>query len=64
MGRNFKERAAYVYLHGMKSQIPRKLLYSLKRKWWRHNYDIGDMRLKRNNKRAKETKNNLKHSNL
>lgn len=58
MGRNYKERAAYAYLHDTKSQISRKLLYSLKRKWWRYNFDIGDMRLKRNNKRTSENQSN------
>lgn len=47
MGKNYKERAAYAYLHDTGRNIPRKLLYRIKRKWWRHNYEIGEMRKKR-----------------
>lgn len=47
MSKNYKERAAYAYLHDTDTPISRKLLYRLKRKWWRHNYDIGEMRVKR-----------------
>lgn len=48
MGNNYKERAAYAYLHDIGRNIPRKLLYRIKRKWWRHNFDIGEMRKKKN----------------
>ncbi len=47
MGNNYKERAAYAYLHDIGRNIPRKLLYRIKRKWWRNNFDIGEMRKKR-----------------
>ena len=47
MGKDYKERAAYAYLHDTGRNIPRKLLYRIKRKWWRHNYEIGEMRKKR-----------------
>lgn len=46
MGKDYKERAAYAYLHDTGRNIPRKLLYRIKRKWWRHNYEIGEMRAK------------------
>ena len=46
MGKNYKERSAYAYLHDTGRNIPRKLLYRIKRKWWRHNFDIGEMRAK------------------
>lgn len=49
MGRNYKERAAYAYQHGTGRAIPQKLLYRIKRKWWRRNNDIGEMRAKRKN---------------
>ena len=48
MGKNYKERAAYAYLHDIGRNIPRKLLYRIKRKGWRNNYEIGDMRNKKN----------------
>lgn len=48
MSKNYKERAAYAYLHDTCRNIPRKLLYRIKRKWWRHNFDIGEMRKKKN----------------
>ena len=47
MGKDYKERAAYAYLHDTGRNIPRKLLYQIKRRWWRHNFDIGEMREKR-----------------
>lgn len=47
MSKNYKERAAYAWIHETGRNIPRKLLYRIKRKWWRHNYDIGAMRAKR-----------------
>lgn len=59
MGKDYKERAAYAYLHDTGRNIPRKLLYRIKRKWWRHNFDIGEMRKKKNElikKRKKGTK--------
>ncbi len=49
MSKNDKERAAYAWIHETGRNIPRKLLYRIKRKWWRHNYDIGEMRAKRKN---------------
>ena len=48
MGKDYKERAAYAWIHGTCRNIPRKLLYRIKRKWWRHNFDIGEMRKKKN----------------
>lgn len=47
MSKNYKERAAYAYLHDTGRQVSRKLLYRIKRKWWRRNNDIGEMREKR-----------------
>ncbi len=47
MSRNYKERAAYAYLHDIDRQISQKLLYRIKRKWWRYNNDVGEMRAKR-----------------
>lgn len=47
MSKDYKERAAYAYLHDTGRNIPRKLLYRIKRKWWRHNYEIGEMRNKK-----------------
>lgn len=54
MGKNYKEQATYSYLHDTGRSISRKLLYRLKRKWWRHNCDIGEMRVKRRNKDEEE----------
>lgn len=50
MGKNYKERAAYAWIHDTGARISRKLLYRIKRKWWRYNNDIGEMRSKRKNK--------------
>jgi hypothetical protein len=45
MGRNWKEKAAYRYIH-FDMPIPRHL-FGIRMKWWRHNFDIGEMRYKR-----------------
>lgn len=52
MGKNFKEKYSYLYFHGL-SQIPYKFLIKFKKKCWRHNYDIGEMRIKRLNIKEK-----------
>lgn len=46
MGRNYKEKAAYHYLHDIKS-VPRKMMIKLFKKWNRHNFDIDEMRYNR-----------------
>lgn len=56
MSKNYKERAAYAYLHDTGRRISRNLLYCIKRKWWRHNYDVGEMRKKKNELIKKQTK--------
>lgn len=43
MGKDYKQRAAYRYLHGT-GDIPRKMLIRIFKKWNRHNFDIGEMR--------------------
>ena len=45
MSRNWKEKTAYRYVH-LGIPIPTHLL-SIRRKWWRYNFDIGKMRYKR-----------------
>lgn len=49
MSKNHKEQAAYAWLHDTGRHISSKLLYRIKRKWWRYNYGIGEMRAKRKN---------------
>ena len=59
MGRNFKERQAYLYLHGLIDKVS----FMLHRKWSRNNWDIGEFRALRKEKTEriidKETKNTL-----
>lgn len=43
MGKDYKQRAAYRYLHGI-GDIPKKMLIRIFKKWNRHNFDIGEMR--------------------
>lgn len=47
MSKNHTEQAAYAYQHGTDRLITRKMLYRLKRKWWRHNFNIGEMRFRK-----------------
>lgn len=45
MGKNYKERGAYDYLHG--KQVNSNLLFRIFRKWKRHNWDVGEYRAER-----------------
>lgn len=45
MSRNWKEKAAYRYVH-LGIPIPTHL-FCIREKWWRYNFDIGEMRYKR-----------------
>lgn len=47
MSKNHKEQSAYAYQHDTGRLITRKMLYRLKRKWWRHNFNIGEMRFRK-----------------
>lgn len=65
MGKNYKEVLAYHYLHGI-SDIPRNMLVKLKKKWSRHNFNIGEYRADRVRKRQeifdKDWNNELKNN--
>lgn len=60
MGKNYKEKCSYYYLHDIKD-IPFKMYISLKHKWNRHNFDLDEMRYLRNKKRIKILNNQLKN---
>ncbi len=45
MSRNWKEKAAYRYVH-LGIPIPTHL-FCIRKKWWRYNFYIGEMRYKR-----------------
>lgn len=45
MGKNFREQAAYDYLHDKKEKIKIKHFWSIMRKWQRLNFNIGESRL-------------------
>lgn len=51
MSNNFKEQAAYDYMHGNKSKIKSKYKHSILNKWDRHNYEITEFRIMRNRKK-------------
>lgn len=62
MGRNYKERQSYAYLHGLVDKVSIRL----KIKWNRRNWNVGKFRALRKHKREKiintETKKNLNES--
>lgn len=43
MGKNYKEKASYKFLHGMDDSVPE----SVRNKWDRKNFDVGRFRAKR-----------------
>lgn len=47
MSKDFKQRTAYKYLHGNLEQVPA----NIEKKWNRHNFDVGESRKKRIDKR-------------
>lgn len=63
MGKNYKEIFSYKYLHDI-GRVPRKFLIKLFKKWNRHNFDINEMRARRNKIKQnifdKDWKNELK----
>ena len=52
MGKNYKEQAAYDYLHENKP-VKFFLLIKLFKKWRRYNWDIGEARHRRNQLKEK-----------
>ena len=48
MSKNFREQAAYDYIHDKKEKIKDKHFWSIMRKWWRHNCEVGESRMIRN----------------
>lgn len=44
MGKNFREQAAYDYLHDKEEKVKNRYFWSIMRKWWRHNFNIGESR--------------------
>lgn len=53
MGRNRIERARYAYIHE-KKELSYNIQYRIKRQFWRLNWNIGQARKERINKRIKE----------
>ena len=51
MSNNFKEQAAYDYMHDSKDKIKPKYKRSILNKWRRHNCEIAEDRVIRNRKR-------------
>ncbi len=51
MSNNFKEQAAYDYMHDNKRKIKPKYKRSILNKWRRYNFDIAEYRVIRNRKR-------------
>lgn len=49
MGKNYKEKSAYLYLHEIR-KISYKMLIKLRKKWNRHNFDVDEMRAYKKNK--------------
>ena len=43
MGKNHKEISAYHYLHDI-GNMTKNMLIKLKKKWNRHNFDVGEYR--------------------
>lgn len=54
MGKDYKQQAEYDYLNG-NGRVPWGLLQRLRRKFWRHNFDIGFYRWLRNKIRYENT---------
>lgn len=49
MGKNYKEKSAYLYLHEI-SKISYNMLIKLRKKWNRHNFDVDEMRAQKKSK--------------
>lgn len=54
MSNNFKEQAAYDYMHGNEDKINHKHKRSILNKWRRHNCEIAEDRMIKNRKRDKQ----------
>lgn len=49
MGKNYKEKSEYLYLHEI-GKISYKMLIKLRNKWNRHNFDVDEMRARKKDK--------------
>ena len=60
MSNNFKEQAAYDYMHDNKGKIKSKYKRSVLNKWRRYNFDIAEYRVIRNRKRDTQFRKEMK----
>ena len=60
MSNNFKEQAAYDYMHDNKGKIKPKYKHSVLNKWRRYNFDIAEYRVIRNRKRDTQFRKEMK----
>ena len=60
MSNNFKEQAAYDYMHDNKGKIKLKYKYSVLNKWRRYNFEIAEYRVIRNRKRDTQFRKEMK----
>lgn len=60
MSKNFKEQAAYDYMHDNEDKIKPKYKRSILNKWRRHNCEIAEDRVIRNRKRNNQFTKDMK----
>ena len=60
MSNNFKEQAAYDYMHDNKGKIKPKYKHSVLNKWRRYNFEIAEYRVIRNRKRDTQFRKEMK----
>ena len=60
MSNNFKEQAAYDYMHNNEGKIKPKYKRSVLNKWSRHNFEIAEYRVIRNRKRDTQFRKEMK----
>ena len=60
MSNNFKEQAAYDYMHDNKGKIKSKYKRSVLNKWRRYNFEIAEYRVIRNRKRDTQFRKEMK----
>ena len=59
MSKNFREQAEYDYIHNKEKKIKGKHFWSIMRKWWRHNCEVGESRMIRNREKKLQHKKEL-----
>ena len=60
MSNNFKEQAAYNYMHGNEGKILPKYKRSILNKWNRHNFEIAEFRVMRNKRKDDQFRKEMK----